>query len=203
MNSVLTSRDLNDGDADVTIDEHSNLSVKRLRAEPREPDVDELAREIANQLPVIDLPDLLIEVKTDVTRSLLPFEHAKRGAAGVPFIDYLDGVCDGDRLLRQRQLAFIHEWDYLIDHLGRKPTVTEYSERWRTPRSTVYALLQEHRRLFPGQDDPTGVCTEIWAGVEAQQGEEPLFFVDMERVRVVPVDGIRPGHDPDKRQASG
>lgn len=55
-------RDLKAGDADVTIDEHSNLSVKRLRAEPREPDVDELAREIANQLPVIDLPDLLIEV---------------------------------------------------------------------------------------------------------------------------------------------
>ncbi len=55
-------QDLTVGDADVTIDEHSNLSIKRLRAEPREPDVDALAREIANELPVIDLPDLLIEV---------------------------------------------------------------------------------------------------------------------------------------------
>jgi hypothetical protein len=34
--------------------EQSNLSVKRLRAERREPDIDELAKEIANQLPVID-----------------------------------------------------------------------------------------------------------------------------------------------------
>lgn len=55
-------QDLKNGDADVTIDEHSNLTIKRLRAEPREPDVDELAREIANKLPVIDLPDLLIEI---------------------------------------------------------------------------------------------------------------------------------------------
>jgi Tn3 transposase DDE domain len=49
-----------------------NLSVKRLRAEPREPEVDELAKEIANQLPVIDLPDLLIEVDrwTGFTRQL-------------------------------------------------------------------------------------------------------------------------------------
>jgi len=52
--------------------ERGNLSVKRLRAQPREPDVDELAREIANQLPVIDLPDLLIEVDrwTRFTRHL-------------------------------------------------------------------------------------------------------------------------------------
>ena len=55
-------RDLQASDADVTIGERGNLIVKRLRAQPREPDVDQLAREIANQLPVIDLPDLLIEV---------------------------------------------------------------------------------------------------------------------------------------------
>jgi TnpA family transposase len=56
------ARDLQAGDTDVSIGERGNLTVKRLRAQPREPDVDELAREIANQLPVIDLPDLLIEV---------------------------------------------------------------------------------------------------------------------------------------------
>ena len=55
-------RDLQAGDTDVAIGERGNLTVKRLRAQPREPDVDALAREIANQLPVIDLPDLLIEV---------------------------------------------------------------------------------------------------------------------------------------------
>ena len=65
-------RDLQAGDADVAVGERGTLSVKRLRAQPREPDVDELAREIANQLAVIDLPDLLIEVDrwTHFTRHL-------------------------------------------------------------------------------------------------------------------------------------
>ena len=58
----ILDRDLESGDAEVTIGEQGNLSVNRLRAERREPAVDDLAREIANQLPVIDLPDLLIEV---------------------------------------------------------------------------------------------------------------------------------------------
>lgn len=46
----------------MSINPERGLSVKRLAAEPREPDVDQLAREIANRLPMIDLPDLLIEV---------------------------------------------------------------------------------------------------------------------------------------------
>lgn len=46
----------------MSIDDHGNLHAKRLRAQRREPHVDELAKEIASQLPVIDLPDLLIEV---------------------------------------------------------------------------------------------------------------------------------------------
>jgi hypothetical protein len=45
----VLDRDLQAADADVTIGAQGNLSVKRLRAEPREPDVDELAKEIANQ----------------------------------------------------------------------------------------------------------------------------------------------------------
>ncbi len=68
----ILDRDLQTAVADVTIGEQGNLSVTRFRAEPREPDVDELAKEIANQLPVIDLPDLLIEVDrwTGFTRHL-------------------------------------------------------------------------------------------------------------------------------------
>lgn len=68
----VLDRDLQADEADVTIGEQGNLSVKRLRAEPRDPNVDELAKEIANQLPVIDLPDLLIEVDrwTGFTRQL-------------------------------------------------------------------------------------------------------------------------------------
>jgi TnpA family transposase len=68
----ILDHDLQAADADVTIGEQGNLTVKRLRAQAREPDVDELATQIANQLPVIDLPDLLIEVDrwTGFTRQL-------------------------------------------------------------------------------------------------------------------------------------
>ena len=118
-------------------------------------------------------------------RQLLPFRHARHGDEGVPFIDYLDARTGRNRLVRQRQLAFIHEWDYLVDQLGRTPTPAEYSDRWRTPRSTVYALLDEFRQLFPGQDHPTAICEEIWDGVSAQQ-HETTGLVDVERVRVVP-----------------
>ena len=59
-------------------------------------------------------------------RQLLPFRHARHGDEGVPFIDYLDARTGRNRLVRQRQLAFIHEWDYLVDQLGRTPTPAEY-----------------------------------------------------------------------------
>jgi hypothetical protein len=94
----------------------------------------------------------------------LPFRHAQAGDAGIAFIDYVDHLAGNNRLLRQRQLAFLHEWDVLVDELGRVPTAAEYAERWRTPRSTVYSLLDEFRQLFDGQNDPTWICKEIWDG---------------------------------------
>ncbi len=117
----------------------------------------------------------------------LPIRYAVALGEGVPFIDYLSRLAEGRGGLRQRQLAFINEWDCLVDDLGRRPTAADYAERWKMPRSTVYALLAEFRRLFPGQTDPTELCREIWDGLEAQQHEAPFGIVDWERVRVVPV----------------
>jgi hypothetical protein len=68
------------------------------------------------------------------SRELLPFGHVPNGRVGLPFIDHLDERCGGNRALRQRQLAFIHEWDVVLDDLQRRPTVAEYAERWRTAR---------------------------------------------------------------------
>jgi hypothetical protein len=120
-------------------------------------------------------------------RHPLPFAHSSDPRHGEAFIDYLDRICSNNRLRRQRQLAFIHEWDHLIDQLGRQPTVSEYADRWRTPRSTAYALLHEFRQLFPNVADPTRVCEELWNGVSAQQHDEPSFLINVDRVRVVPV----------------
>jgi hypothetical protein len=121
-----------------------------------------------------------------MARRNLPFEHAQQGAPGQAFIEYMDELVCHDRQARQRQMALIHEWDYLTDHCGHRITADEYAEYWKIPRSTVYALLREFRALFPEQDDPTAICEEIWAGVQAQQGEDAMFFVDVERVRVIP-----------------
>jgi hypothetical protein len=117
----------------------------------------------------------------------LPVRHAVRSDDGVSFIDYLNRLADERGVLRQRQLAFINEWDCLVDDLGRRPTPADYAERWKMPRSTVYSLLAEFRQLFPGQTDPTDLCREIWEGVAAQQHEAPFGIVDWEQVRVVPL----------------
>ncbi len=76
---VVLDADLKGGEADVVLDEEGKLSVKRLRAAPREPAVDELAREISNELAVIDLPDLLIRLDRlcDFTRYLTHAGGAK------------------------------------------------------------------------------------------------------------------------------
>jgi hypothetical protein len=119
--------------------------------------------------------------------AVLPIRHAAKRDEGLPFVDYLHQLAGARGGLRQRQLAFINEWDCLVDELGRRPTAVDYAERWNTPRSTVYSLLAEFRALFPGQADPTELCREIWDGVAAQQHESPFGIVAWEAVRVVPL----------------
>jgi len=117
----------------------------------------------------------------------LPIRHAVRSDDGMPFIDYLNRLAGERGVLRQRQLAFINEWDCLADELGRRPTPADYAERWKMPRSTVYSMLAEFRHLFPGQIDPTDLCREIWEGLSAQRPAAPFGMVDWEQVRVVPL----------------
>jgi hypothetical protein len=114
---------------------------------------------------------------------LLPFRPARRDEIGTAFIEFLDELVCHERRARSRQLAFIHEWDYLIDE-PQPATPKRYAERWNTPLSTVYALLDEFRKLFPGETDPTRICQALWQAVEAQQ-DASGNPVDMNRVRVV------------------
>jgi hypothetical protein len=116
----------------------------------------------------------------------LPFRHSTQSDEGLPFIDYLAHLSRGNRVVRERQLVFIQQWDYLLDHLGAPPTPAHYAERWNASISTVYKVLEEFRALFPGQTDPTAICQEIWEGVGAQQHEWPMGFVETMRVRVLP-----------------
>lgn len=117
----------------------------------------------------------------------LPFRHAHRGESGTPFIEYLDARLAHDRRARARQLAFLHEWDYLTDEIERRPTPRDYALRWNTPLSTVYGLLDEFRQFFPTESDPSRLAQEIWRGVEAQQ-DSAGTPVDMDRVQVISTD---------------
>lgn len=81
----------------------------------------------------------------------LPVRHAVGCDEGISFIDYLNRLSDERGVLRQRQLAFINEWDYLVDDLERRPMPADYAERWDIPRSTVYSLLAEFRRPAPSK----------------------------------------------------
>jgi hypothetical protein len=122
----------------------------------------------------------------DHPKPQLPFRHARRGEQGVPFIEYLDTRTGHDRRTLTRQLAFLHEWEYLADDLGRAPSTKEYADRWHMPGSTAYGLLSEFRRLFPTERDPNRVIKEIWDGVGAQQNVHG-GFLDLNRVKVVPL----------------
>ena len=67
--------DIAGGDADVTLGEHGNLKVTRLRAQPRDPEINQLAAEIANELEIVDLPDLLFDIDRE-TRFTDELTHA-------------------------------------------------------------------------------------------------------------------------------
>ncbi len=67
--------DIAGGDADVTIGENGNLKVARLRAQSRDPEIDQLAAEIANELELVDLPDLLFDIDGE-TRFTDELTHA-------------------------------------------------------------------------------------------------------------------------------
>lgn len=54
--------DLRSGQADVEIAADGALMIRRLRAQPRDPETDELAAELAAGLPQVDLPELLVDV---------------------------------------------------------------------------------------------------------------------------------------------
>lgn len=98
----------------------------------------------------------------------LPIRLAVDGEGGVEFIDWLDERLGGDRMARQRMVAFIEEWDHLRDELleseGREPTVEDYARRWRVADSSAYRLLAEFRSTT-GVAYPSALCQLLWDGM--------------------------------------
>jgi hypothetical protein len=83
----------------------------------------------------------------------------------VPFLEWFDRRTGGNRRMKERQLAFIQQWDHMRDELPAEPTAEQYAARWRTSAATTYRLLAEFRTLFPGQSDPGALVSLLWDGL--------------------------------------
>lgn len=120
-----------------------------------------------------------------MAKSELPIRLPNKDEEGTAFIDWLDARVEGNRRARQRFEAFIQEWDHLRDELGAEPTVSNYSERWGMPESSVFRFLDEFRERLAIQN-PGDLCELLWNGMpKFGPGEEEL--VALLSVRVVAV----------------
>ncbi len=103
----------------------------------------------------------------------LPQDHEE----GIEFVDWLNRRLAGDRIARQRMVAFIEEWDHLRDEIRdremREPTVEEYATRWNVAESSAYRLLDEFRRVV-GVDYPGRLCQLLWDGMPKWTGRGPI-----------------------------
>lgn len=97
----------------------------------------------------------------------LPIRLAGPTDPGIPFSTWLDRRTRGNRRQKERQMAFIQQWDRLRDEMQAEPTAEAYAERWRTSHATAYRLLAEFRSLMPGQVNPTRLLTLLWRGLSA------------------------------------
>jgi hypothetical protein len=121
-------------------------------------------------------------------RTALPFRHAKRGEDGVHFNEYLiERINDPQR--RERVATFIDDWEHIIDGSYETPSVKRVAEFSRLPLSTEYQRLEEFRKVFPTEDDPTRLVNEIWNGIGEQQPPNGASM-RWDRVLVVPAEGV-------------
>jgi hypothetical protein len=120
-------------------------------------------------------------------RTKLPFRHAHRGEDGIQFIRYLVDRIGDDPQRRERVYTFIHDWEHIIDGSYAPPSVKRVAEFSRLPLSTTYQRLEEFRKVFPTEEDPTRLVNEIWDGIGAQQLENGDFML-WDRVLVVPTE---------------
>ena len=122
-------------------------------------------------------------------RTKLPFRHANHGEDGIQFIRYLVERIDNDPQRRERVYTFIHDWEHIIDGSHEPPSVKRVAEFSKLPLSTEYQRLEEFRKVFPTEEDPTRLINEIWDGIGEQQPTNGDFMI-WDRVLVVPTERV-------------
>jgi hypothetical protein len=118
----------------------------------------------------------------------LPIRLPGENETGIEFLDWLDQRVAGNRLARQRLVAFIEEWDLVRDEVrdkeNREPTVSDYAQRWRMPESSAYRFLEEYRRIFR-TPYPGDLCDLLWGGMPKWTGSGPIEMLSLMAVKVV------------------
>jgi hypothetical protein len=88
-----------------------------------------------------------------------------RSGEGMPF-DRLVLSKASEDALGAEVLAYIQEWGWLVDKLGRSPTFEEYAERWETDLATVRNRNDQFAGLFPSEETPERIWNLLWSGDE-------------------------------------
>jgi hypothetical protein len=87
-----------------------------------------------------------------------------KSEAGTAFDQLVLTKAGGDQELAREVLAYLQEWGWLIDHLGREPSFEEYAERWRVDVAAVRERNARFRSLFPSETTPDRVWRLLWDG---------------------------------------
>jgi hypothetical protein len=90
------------------------------------------------------------------------------GDGGIPFDVLVMNKAGADRDLGREVVAYIQEWGWLVDQLGRSPSFEEYAERWKVDLPTVRVRNGRFARLFPTEETPERVWNLLWSGARGE-----------------------------------
>lgn len=79
------------------------------------------------------------------------------------------GVLKGGRVL-----AFMVQWDVVVQELGREPTVVEYADWWGESERNVYYHLARFRECFPEERTPGRLMGQLRGDWDERRGVRGL-----------------------------
>jgi hypothetical protein len=145
----------------------ANLAKHQHPIGPEAPTVEQTAA--ANELEAQELtPYSLFFGVSDVlpaSSEELPTRlRLARSGEGTPFDRLVMNKAGEDEELGREVLAYVQEWGWLVDKLGRSPSFAEYAERWQTDLATVRERNNHFAALFPSEETPEQIWNLLWSG---------------------------------------
>lgn len=145
----------------------ANLARHQHPIGPEAPTVEQTAA--ANELEARDLTPYSLffgasEVSPGPSEDLPNRLRLARPGEGTPFDRLVMDKAGEDEALGREVLAYVQEWGWLVDKLGRSPSFGEYAERWQTDLATVRERNNQFAALFPSEETPERIWNMLWSG---------------------------------------